>query len=68
MTEKEFNDILQEVLVALQEKGYSPHEQILGYLKTNSETYITRHNDARNKIKSLDKKKLKEYIKENTVS
>ena len=68
MTDKEFYDTLQEVFIALKAKGYSPHEQILGYLKTDIDTYITRHNNARNKIKSLDKTKLKEYIENNTIS
>ena len=69
MTDKEFYDTLQEIIIALKAKGYySPYEQILGYLKTGVDTYITRHNDARNKIKSLDKIKLKEYIENNTIS
>lgn len=68
MTEKEFYNILQEIIIALKEKGYSPYEQIIGYLKTNIDTYITRHNDARNKIKSLDKEKLKEYLEKNIIS
>lgn len=68
MTDKEFYDILQEIFMALKTKGYSPYEQILGYLKTGIDTYITRHNDARNKIKSLDKTKLKEYIEKNMIS
>lgn len=68
MTDKEFYDTLQEVFMALQTKGYSPYEQILGYLKTVLDTYITRYNDARYKIKSLDKTKLKEYIENNTIS
>lgn len=68
MTDKEFYDRLHEIITALKSKGYSPYEQILGYLKTGSDTYITRHNDARNKIKSLDRTKLKEYIENNTIS
>lgn len=68
MTDKEFYDTLQEVFMALKTKEYSPYEQILGYLNTNSDIYITRYNDARNKIKSLDKTKLKEYIENNTIS
>ena len=68
MTDKEFHDRLQEIIDALMVKGYSPHEQILGYLKTDKDTYITRYNDARNKIKDLNKEKLKEYIEKNVVS
>ena len=68
MTDEEFYDRLQEIIISLKTKGYSPYEQILGYLKTGLDTYITRYNDARNKIKSLDKTKLKEYIENNTIS
>lgn len=68
MKEKEFNSTLHDIISALKEKGYSPYEQILGYLNTNSDIYITRYNDARNKIKSLDRTKLKEYIENNTIS
>lgn len=68
MTDEEFYDRLQEIIIALKLKGYSPYEQIFGYLKTGLDTYITRYNDARNKIKSLDKTKLTEYIEKYTIS
>ena len=40
MTDKEFYDTLQEVFIALKAKGYSPYEQILGYLKTGSLPFV----------------------------
>lgn len=55
MTDNEFEKNFNEIVDALTEKGYSPYEQITGYLEMGSDTYITRHGDAREKIKLLDK-------------
>ena len=68
MNDTEFNRVVEEIVAALKKKGYSPYEQILGYLTTNLEFYITRYDDARDKIKSLDKTKLKEYIEKTIIS
>ena len=62
MTDAEFNTILDEVVSSLEEKGYEPNEQIYGYVQTGNETYITRHGNAREKIKLLDNSKLKAIV------
>ena len=64
MTDNEFKIIFDEVVFALTEKGYSPYDQIIGYLEMDSDTYITRHGNARDKIKLLDKEKLRQQVKE----
>ena len=64
MTDNEFKVIFDEVVSAMTEKGYSPYDQIIGYLEMDSDTYITRHGNARDKIKLLDKDKLKQQVKE----
>lgn len=38
------------------------YEQIYGYVQTGNETYITRHGNAREKIKLLDNSKLKTIV------
>jgi len=38
---------LQAVYEALQQQGYSPVDQIVGYLLTGDPTYITSHHHAR---------------------
>ena len=43
-------EILKEVYNALQEKGYNPINQIVGYILSGDPTYITSHNNARNLI------------------
>ena len=54
--------ILEEIIIALHSKGYDPHEQLYGYVKTGNDLYITRKNNAREKIKLIDILKLKEYL------
>ena len=43
-------EIVKEVYEAWVEKGYNPINQIVGYILSGDPTYITSHNDARNKI------------------
>ena len=38
---------LQWIYPALQERGYAPINQIVGFLLTGDPTYITNHNGAR---------------------
>ena len=47
--------ILRSVFDSLNEKGYNPINQIVGYLLTEDPTYITTHQGARNKIRKLDR-------------
>ena len=60
--EKEKNtktkEILKEVYEALVEKGYNPINQIVGYILSGDPTYITSYNDARNKIRQIERDEL----------
>ena len=47
--------ILRNVFDALNEKGYNPINQIVGYLLTEDPTYITNYNNARNMICKIDR-------------
>ncbi len=64
--EKEENlnakDILREVYEALAQKGYNPINQIVGYILSGDPTYITSHNDARNKIRQIERDELLEKM------
>ena len=60
-------EILKEVYEALVEKGYNPINQIVGYILSGDPTYITSYNDARNKIREIERdelleKMVREYI------
>ena len=50
--------VLRNVFDALNEKGYNPINQIVGYLLTEDPTYITNYNNARAKICKLDRDEL----------
>ena len=64
--EKEKNtktkEILKEVYESLVEKGYNPINQIVGYILSGDPTYITSHNDARNKIRQIERDELLEKM------
>ena len=50
--------ILRNVFDALNEKGYNPINQIVGYLLSEDPTYITNYNNARAMICKLDRDEL----------
>ena len=71
--EKEQNErvkeTLKEVYEALEEKGYNPINQIVGYILSGDPTYITSHKGAKNLIRKIERdelleKMVKEYIGE----
>ncbi|MDD7306335.1 MAG: IreB family regulatory phosphoprotein [Peptoniphilaceae bacterium] len=53
--EKNIREILTAVYKALEEKGYKPANQLVGYLMSGDPTYITGHNDARKLIRQVDR-------------
>ena len=60
-------EILKEVHEALVEKGYNPINQIVGYILSGDPTYITSHNDARNKIRTIERDELLEKMVKNYI-
>lgn len=51
-------DTLTQVFDALQEKGYNPINQIVGYILSEDPTYITTHKNARSLIRRIDRDEL----------
>jgi uncharacterized protein (UPF0297 family) len=47
---------------ALQEKGYNPINQIVGYILSEDPTYITNYNNARTLIRRLDRDELLQVL------
>ena len=47
--------ILEQVYLALKEKGYNPVNQIVGYIMSGDPTYITSHNNARSLIMKAER-------------
>lgn len=54
----EIHEILSTVYRALEEKGYNPINQIVGYILSEDPTYITNYNGARSLIRRIDRDKL----------
>lgn len=57
-------DILNEVYVALKERGYNPTNQIVGYLISGDPGYISSYKEARSKIQEIDRAKIVEILLE----
>jgi len=58
----EVKTILEDVYIALQEKGYNPFTQIVGYILSGDPTYITSHANARALIGKLERDELLEEL------
>ena len=54
----EIKAILTSVYNSLQEKGYNPINQIVGYILSEDPTYITNYHNARSLIRKLDRDEL----------
>ena len=70
--EKEYQirQVLTEVYEALNEKGYNPVNQIVGYIMSGDPTYITSYNGARSLVMKVERDELveellKSYIQNN---
>lgn len=53
---------LKEVYDSLEERGYNPTNQIVGYLISGDPGYISSYKDARNKIQEIDRAKIVEIL------
>ena len=58
----EIRQILTTVYQALEEKGYNPINQIVGYILSEDPTYITNHNNARALIRKVDRDELLQIL------
>ena len=58
---------LKDVVEILEERGYNPINQIVGYLMSGDPGYISSHKEARNKITKTDRAKLIEVILKNFI-
>ena len=63
--EDHFRTTLKEVYQALKEKGYNPINQLVGYILSEDPTYITTHQNARNKIRKIDRDDLLQELLKN---
>ena len=66
--EVQVKEVLEVVYTAMEEKGYNPVNQIVGYIMSGDPTYITSYKGARSMIMKVERDELveellKEYIK-----
>ena len=54
----EIYHIMTTVYAALEDKGYNPINQIVGYILSEDPTYITNHHNARSLIRKIDRDEL----------
>jgi uncharacterized protein (UPF0297 family) len=54
--------VLDVVYHAMEEKGYNPVNQIVGYIMSGDPTYITSHNGARSMIMKVERDELVEEL------
>ena len=55
-------ETIKEVCEALEERGYNPVNQLVGYLMSGDPGYISNHKEARNKILKIDRSKILEIL------
>ena len=54
--------VLRSVFDALNEKGYNPINQIVGYIMSGDPTYITSHKGARSLIMKVERDEIIEEL------
>lgn len=54
--------VIDRVYEALQERGYDPVSQIVGFVLTGDPTYITSHKGARDIVRSVERDEIIEYL------
>ena len=59
---KEISETLKDVYVSLNEKGYNPINQIVGYVLSGDPAYVPRYNNARNQIRKYERDEIVEEL------
>lgn len=63
--EKNIENILEDVCYALEDRGYDPLKQLIGYLSSGDPGYISSHLEARRKIMSVERSEILEVLLRN---
>lgn len=66
--EENVKAVLTNVYNTLEERGYNPINQIVGYLQSGDPAYIPRHNEARNQIRQVERDEIMEVLVKSYVS
>ncbi|HGA0630146.1 TPA: IreB family regulatory phosphoprotein [Streptococcus agalactiae] len=58
----EISETLTAVYRSLEETGYNPINQIVGYVLSGDPAYVPRYNDARNQIRKYERDEIVEEL------
>lgn len=58
----DLKQILIDVYAAIEERGYVPIDQLVGYIVSEDPTYITSFNNARKKIQPFSQDEIIEFL------
>ena len=64
MEQTDFEKQIALVIATLSDAGYDPYAQLTGFIQTGDDTFITRRNDARAIVSSLDREMVAQYVRE----
>ena len=62
MNEEIIRDTLNSALIALEERGYNPINQLVGYIISGDLGYISSYKETRNRIAKIDRSVLVEVL------
>jgi len=62
------SSVVKEVAEILEERGYNPTNQIVGYLMSGDPGYISNHKEARSKISEFERTKILEILVEDFIN
>lgn len=60
--DKLIEETLLEIFDILEERGYDPYKQIVGYLMSEDPGYITSHKEARTRIMAFDRSQILDFL------
>ena len=63
MEDNKFIAAMESIVSSIEKTGMDPYSQLYGYLTTGKEEYITRTDNARELIKTLNRQQVYEYVK-----
>lgn len=64
MEQTDFEKQIALVIAALSDAGYDPYAQLTGFIQSGDDTFITRRNDARTIVSTLDREMVARYVRE----
>ena len=53
---------MERIETAIRDAGYIPYDQLMAFLRTGDDRYITRRDNARSLIRDVDQIELQKYL------